>query len=59
MAKKFKGENTKVAAAKEKKAAVQAVKDSKKRADQEAKDSAAWAVGSKSNDKKAEQEAKR
>ncbi|KAJ1958526.1 hypothetical protein EC988_000249, partial [Linderina pennispora] len=56
---KFKGENSKVTAAKEKKAATQAVKDSKKRAEQEAKDSAAWAVGSKKNDKKAEQEAKR
>ncbi|KAJ1958528.1 hypothetical protein EC988_000251 [Linderina pennispora] len=59
MAKKFKGENSKVAAAKEKKAAAQAVRDSKKRAEHEANESATWAMGSKKNDKKAEQEARR
>ncbi|KAJ1944822.1 hypothetical protein FBU59_002494, partial [Linderina macrospora] len=59
MAKKFKGENSKVTAAKEKKAAAQATKDSKKRSEREAKESVEWAVGSKKNDKKAEQEAKR
>ncbi|KNE63851.1 hypothetical protein AMAG_08915 [Allomyces macrogynus ATCC 38327] len=47
MPKKFKGENSKVTAAKEKKAAVQADKDSKQRAVKEQKEAAEWAAGAK------------
>ncbi|KAJ1987153.1 hypothetical protein H4R33_003003 [Dimargaris cristalligena] len=59
MAKKFKGENSKVSAAKEKKAVAQAEKDNKKRVEQERKESATWAVGSKNTSKKEQEEAKR
>ncbi|KAJ1887138.1 hypothetical protein LPJ66_009271 [Kickxella alabastrina] len=59
MPKKFPVENSKVSAAKERKAAAQAEKDSQKRLDKEAKDSAEWNKGAKQGGKKEDQEAKR
>ncbi|ORZ33520.1 hypothetical protein BCR44DRAFT_127808 [Catenaria anguillulae PL171] len=58
MPKKFTGENSKVTAAKERKAAAQAEKESKARAQKEAKESAEWAVGTKRN-KREDEEAKK
>ncbi|KAJ1962205.1 hypothetical protein IWQ62_003605 [Dispira parvispora] len=59
MAKKFRGENSKVTAAKDRKAKAQAEKDKEKRAAQESKESAAWSAGAKKLDKKEAEMAKR
>ncbi|KAJ2594772.1 hypothetical protein GGF39_004088 [Coemansia sp. RSA 1721] len=59
MPKKFGGENSKVAAAKEKKAAAQAEKDAKKRSEKEAQEAVEWSKGAKKGGKKEDQEAKR
>ncbi|KAJ2393827.1 hypothetical protein GGI05_002306, partial [Coemansia sp. RSA 2603] len=65
MPKKFTGENSKgrhlrvVAAAKEKKAAAQAEKDSRQRAKKEEQEAAEWAKGAKTGGRKEDQEAKR
>ncbi|KAI9479111.1 hypothetical protein LPJ78_005578 [Coemansia sp. RSA 989] len=59
MPKKFKGENSKVTAANERKAAAKAEKDAKIRKQKEEKEAQEWQVGAKKNSKKEEQEAKR
>ncbi|KAL1923882.1 60S ribosomal uL16 domain-containing protein [Calcarisporiella thermophila] len=59
MPKKFKGENTKVTAAKEKKAAHKAEVDARKAAEREAKEAREWSVGAKNTSKKEEEAAKR
>ncbi|KAJ2452208.1 hypothetical protein EV183_003066 [Coemansia sp. RSA 2336] len=59
MPKKFKGENSKVTAANERKAAAKAEKDAKTRKQKEEKEAQEWQVGAKKNNKKEEQEAKR
>ncbi|KAI8806181.1 hypothetical protein BJ742DRAFT_817822 [Cladochytrium replicatum] len=52
-------ENSKAVAGREKKAAVQAVKDAKVRAEQEAREAAAWNVGAKDDSRKADAERKK
>ncbi|CAG8445817.1 10176_t:CDS:2 [Rhizophagus irregularis] len=52
MPKKFRGENTKVTAAKEKKAVHQKEVNSKKQAEKERKESEEWSVGAKDTSKK-------
>ncbi|PVU97169.1 hypothetical protein BB561_000721 [Smittium simulii] len=59
MAKKFKGENTKVAAAKQKKALVADEKTKSKLEEMEKKEQKEWAVGSKDTSKKEREEIKR
>ncbi|KAJ1722264.1 hypothetical protein LPJ53_003306 [Coemansia erecta] len=59
MPKKFTGENSKVAAAKERKAAVQAEKDSRQRAKKEEQETQEWAKGAKKGGRKEDQEARR
>ncbi|KAJ2847804.1 hypothetical protein IWW36_003665 [Coemansia brasiliensis] len=59
MPKKFTGENSKVTAAKERKAMAKAEKDAKVRKQKEEKEAQEWQVGAKKNNKKEEQEAKR
>ncbi|KAJ1734904.1 hypothetical protein LPJ61_000835 [Coemansia biformis] len=59
MPKKFQGENTKVKAAKEKKAAAKEDKDAKVRQKKDAEEAHQWEAGAKSNGKKEDQEAKR
>ncbi|PVU94880.1 hypothetical protein BB559_002894 [Furculomyces boomerangus] len=59
MPKKFKGENTKVSAAKEKKSLVQEEKTKKKAAEMEKKEAEIWSVGSKKTNKKDSEEAKK
>ncbi|KAI9179234.1 hypothetical protein H9P43_005897 [Blastocladiella emersonii ATCC 22665] len=58
MPKKFKGENSKVTAAKEKKASVQAEKDAKVRAQKEAKEAAEWSRGAKKDSREDEERKK-
>ncbi|KAJ2081186.1 hypothetical protein H4R24_002517 [Coemansia sp. RSA 988] len=59
MPKKFQGENSKVSAAKEKKAAAKFEKDSKDRKKKEQEEAKKWGVGAKQTGKKEDQEAKR
>ncbi|KAJ1927177.1 hypothetical protein IWQ60_003143 [Tieghemiomyces parasiticus] len=59
MPKKFRGENSKVAAANDRKAAAQAEKDNKKRAEKEKKEAMEWADGAKKGGKKEAEEAKK
>ncbi|KAK9764611.1 hypothetical protein K7432_007730 [Basidiobolus ranarum] len=59
MAKKFKGENTKVAAAKDRKAKGASEAKAKKDAQIEARESAEWSKGAKKGDKKEEEAAKK
>ncbi|KAJ1914191.1 hypothetical protein IWQ60_008907, partial [Tieghemiomyces parasiticus] len=59
MPKKFRGENSKVAAANDRKAAAQAEKDNKKRAEKEKKEAMEWSDGAKKGGKKEAEEAKK
>ncbi|GBC00510.1 hypothetical protein RclHR1_03880020 [Rhizophagus clarus] len=59
MPKKFKGENTRVTAAKERKAVHQREVDTKKQAEKERKEAEAWSVGAKDTSKKETQRLKK